>query len=458
MTQAVSGSIMAPDDHGGAPSEQVDQLYKPYFAAAILVALTAGASWGAWQLWKITFAESFTGIGVSEINAHGHAQIFGWLGLFVMGFAYYGLPWLWNTRLPSPGLAKVNLALILVGLVIRTAGMTLHGSWNGALTAAMVGGCIEVLAIVLFCRHMLILKQKAKLSLTPHAALVLTALCFLLIQAIFSLVHTYNTMTAASLEVLLWHVATYQAMLRDLQIHGLALLMILGVSLRLLPLIFGVSGGLPRRSWIGYGLLLIAIFMEIGFYLVYRLTGGHVWAGLVWLGWLTLPAGAALIVWPWRLWRPFPIQVPGGKFVRAAYAWLFVSLMMLILLPVYQVAGGMAFSHAYYGAVRHAITVGFVSMMILGVSVTVVTIWQGIDARQTSRLWGPFLLLNIGCLLRIALQIATDWTHIGFRLVGFSGLLEVAALAWWGICLTGLMRGRSDSLPADSVIPVQEGM
>ena len=51
---------------------------------AIAVILTAGASWGAVLLWQIAFAGKFTGVSIQHVNAHGHAQIYGWVGLFIM--------------------------------------------------------------------------------------------------------------------------------------------------------------------------------------------------------------------------------------------------------------------------------------------------------------------------------------------------------------------------------------
>ena len=40
-----------------------------------------------------------------EVNAHGHAQIFGWVALFIMGFAYQAFPRFRHTRLWRPALA-----------------------------------------------------------------------------------------------------------------------------------------------------------------------------------------------------------------------------------------------------------------------------------------------------------------------------------------------------------------
>ena len=91
-------------------------------------------------------------------------------------------------------------------------------------------------------------------------------------------------------------------------------------------------------------------------------------------------------------------------------------------------------------AYHHAYTVGFVSMMIVGVASRVVPILAGLDASRLSRLWGPFLLLNIGCIGRVSLQITADWfPQVAFPLVGLTGFLEVAALSWWGIELWRIM-------------------
>ena len=54
------------------------------------------------------------------------------------------------------------------------------------------------------------------------------------------------------------------------------------------------------------------------------------------------------------------------KFVRGAFAWLLISGAMLCFEPLHLRLAGAQFSHAYIGAVRHAVTVGFISQMILG--------------------------------------------------------------------------------------------
>jgi hypothetical protein len=146
-----------------------------------------------------------------------------------------------------------------------------------------------------------------------------------------------------------------------------------------------------------------------------------------------------MVAAPFKLWRPTPIPERSAKFVRAAYGWLAVSLVMLLLLPVYQQISGIPFSHAYYGAIRHAITVGFVSLMIMGFAAKVVATLNGRDTSKLTQLWAPFILVNIGCFLRVSLQTGTDWHPAFFAAVGASGVLEVTGLAIWGAGLARIM-------------------
>ena len=92
LTELRATSSKPVADFRPAPAGIADTIYRRYFLGAIVLILTAGASWGAWLLWQIGFAGKFTGISIHHVNAHGHAQIYGWVGLFVMGFAYQAFP------------------------------------------------------------------------------------------------------------------------------------------------------------------------------------------------------------------------------------------------------------------------------------------------------------------------------------------------------------------------------
>src|SRR5215510_15833698 len=91
--------------------QSLGMIHRPFFSAAIVIALTIGASWGAWILWQIGLAARFGAVDIQQVNAHGEAQIFGWVGLFVMGFAYQAFPCIWRTQLAGPRLAPMVFSL-----------------------------------------------------------------------------------------------------------------------------------------------------------------------------------------------------------------------------------------------------------------------------------------------------------------------------------------------------------
>jgi hypothetical protein len=435
-----------------------DAIYRPFFKAGIAIVLTAGATWGALLLARIGLARSFTAPSLQEINAHGHAQIFGWVGLFVMGFAYQAFPRFKHSTLAHPRLAVATLAMMLAGIAARSTLEPLLAARPGLVWLALAGGALEVAAIGLFA---FVIVRTLRLSGKPLAHYdwyILSALAWFILQAVCDVVYFGATAFAASREELLGLVSTWQAPLRDLQIHGFALLMILGVSQRVFPHFYGFAASSPRRSLWLLGALNLAVIGEAGGLVLMRLSG-HAWAALWMVSTWALLGACGLLVWEWKLWRRPEESDRSLKFLRAAYVWLFVSLGMLVFLPVHQFgllrwlapesdAARMGFSHAYYGAIRHSITVGFVSLMIVGVSAKVVPTLLGVDLRRLSALWLPFVLLNTGCALRVGGQTLTDFAPGAFPVAGASGLLEVAGLAIWGIHLWRLMGGR---VPAEAL-------
>lgn len=431
---------------------RVDAIYRPFFKSGIIVVLTAGAVWGAYLLLRIAWAGSFRAAGLHEVNAHGHAQIFGWVGLFVMGFAYQAFPRFKHTSLALVPLAWTSLGLMLVGLVGRTVGEPLADTVAAAGAVAVASAWAEVVAAGLFVTVILATWRQAGKPLAVYDWYILSALVWFFIQAVFEAVYLRATLNAGSREELLALVATWQGAMRELQIHGFALLIILGVSQRVLHNFYGLPAPNRKLAITALVILNLAVAGEATALVLMR-ASGRAWAGVWYLSTLGVAISVVALVWNWKLFGRSPEPDRSLKFIRAAYTWLLISLGMALFLPVYQFvvlralapesgAAQMGFSHAYYGAIRHAVTVGFVSMMILGVSSRVVPTLNGADISRLSRLWVPFVLLNLGCTLRVTTQIATDFTESAFPIIGISGVLEVSALAVWATHLWRIMAGR----------------
>ncbi len=445
-----------------------DTIYRPFFKAGIAVVLTLGAGWGAYLLLRIASRGAFGAAGLHEVNAHGHAQIFGWVGLFVMGFAYQAFPRFKHSDLAHPRLAYASLALMLTGLAARSVCEPLIDSTDWAFAPALAGSVLEVAAVGLFAWVIVATWRGVGKPLAFYDYYILCALFWFVVQAVYETVYLAATVAAPGRAELLNLIATWQAPLRDIQIHGFALLIILGVSQRLFHHIYGFAPPNPRVSLVALALLNLAVVGEAAGLVLRRAAGGG-WA-LLWYGSvLLLAVTAAVLVRGWRIFSPAPEPDRSLKFLRAAYVWLFVSLAMLVLLPAHRAlltplmppdsdAVMKGFSHAYYGAVRHAVTVGFVSLMIMGVAARVVPTLCGVDVRRLSPLTLPFVLLNAGCALRVAGQTLTDFAPGSFPVAGVSGLLEVTALALWGAHLWSVMAGRARlRAPAETPTPLLPG-
>jgi hypothetical protein len=265
--------------------------------------------------------------------------------------------------------------------------------------------------------------------------------CFALAAALEPVVFLL-TRPGVAPEVLIRRVANVMGPYRNVQLLGFAGVVILGVGQRILPTAFGFREVGKRTANLAFVLLAAGLVVDLAGWAAFRSTRSPGWAIASWLGTCSYASGALLIAVALRAFSRGERE-RSSKFIRAAFAWLAVACVMVFAEPFYTHALGLRFSHAYHGAIRHAFTVGFISLMILGVSSKVVPILQGVDVRGLSGLWGPFILINLGNGLRVFSQVATDLAPgAAFPIMGISGTLEVAGLAWWAFHLWGLLAPR----------------
>lgn len=350
-----------------------------YFQAAMLTMLLIGAFWGTLLLWKLSGVKEFIGMNLFEVNAHGQGQVYGWLCLALMGACYLTL-----ASKSSISFSYAPLTLILFGISFNMAGLF----WLQSPMTTFVGGLFIVAAALLFSLQVYPCLSEMEKGAPPF---LLAALLFFFVSALYSLWHHYKIGTIGIEAQVFQQVATFQSPLRDLQIHGAALFFSIGL--------FSTS-----KSWKGFWLLLFGVIGEAAFFLAYRMTGQTLFASFLILPWLSLLIGILLLRLPFRWPR----------------RWLLLSLGMLLVLPLYSLFSHQSFSHAYYGAIRHAVTVGCFSQLALFL----------MPIRNGSQLLFSLaaVLLNLGCLSRVTLQILTDFHPIGFTLIPLSGAIEFTAL------------------------------
>src|SRR5215831_10552726 len=67
-------------------------LLRVYIGSGLLFMLLPGTFLGVWNLISISGRHGPGALSSAWIQAHGHAQIFGWIGSFILGLGFYSLP------------------------------------------------------------------------------------------------------------------------------------------------------------------------------------------------------------------------------------------------------------------------------------------------------------------------------------------------------------------------------
>lgn len=417
-----------------------DYIYRRFFKLAIAIVLSLGGLWGVIALIEISLGKSLLQPDLlPAIHAHAHAMVFGWVGLFVMGFAYQSFPRFKVTTLWKPGLANLTLYLMVVGIALRMSAFMLKGG-TLALSFGAVSAAAEISAIALFMLIILKTAQQSMSPRNPYELFIIAALAWFLIQAIFSGFFFFAEATATDLQETVLRTALLDGPLRAFQFLGFAALIIAGVSQRFVPVVYGLGQPRHDRQRLIFWLMNGSLVLDVASYVALLTTGDPFFGFTLELSYLLMVVWAVLLVIQLRVFARSSQADRSLKFIRAAYVWLLIAILMMPLLMPYSSWVGEGFSHAFWGAHLHAFTVGFVSMMILGVSSRVVPILSGVDSHKLTSLWGPFILLNVGCAGRVVLQTLTDWKPAtAYPLIGFTGVIELIALAWWGFGLWHVM-------------------
>jgi hypothetical protein len=402
-------------------SARAQLIHRPFLAWALAVTLSLGAGWGALLLFEIGWHGSFDAVPAAHVVAHGAAQLWGFLALFIVGVALRHLPL--TTSGPRPGLTFCRLLLsaflagVLGGFVWSLAPGEL--SWLGPLSGAAL-----VVAAVLFLGFLL--RQLAGKWRFTWARLITAAGVWMVVWAGATLVLRGQT----GIEGPGAYGEPARQLLMELALFGFALNVIYGFGQRLLS---GIAGSATPHGRA----------IEVTFWLqnagVVLLTLAH--AGWVFfagpLGVAALAAGAFCYAAGMRGFarvrptspRPEVGQTILGRYVQLAFFWLLAGLALLLAGDLYWGARGLAVPHAYLGAVRHALTVGFMTTLILGVGQRLLPI-LGHTLLAWPRLVLPTLLLiAAGNLLRVLTEMAAPRIPAAFALMPFSSLLELSALA-----------------------------
>jgi uncharacterized protein involved in response to NO len=401
----------------------LSKLLMAFVCSGLMFMLFPGTLLGVWNLMQISGRENVGLISPAWLQAHGHAQVFGWVGSFLLGIGFYSVPKLRGETGSAIRGAWVCWALWTTGVAVRWASNVYLWEWRTLVPAS---GILELVAFLFFFRavsqHRT--EQSGKSGMEPWVLVVLTATLGFLGALIANMAGSVSVSLHGQNPAF-----PYRFDQRYLALLGWGFLVpfVWGFSAKWMRVFLGLK---PLREKPLLGTILVnsagVILALLG------LTSIAVWFFV---------SSVALSIVAIRIFEPRN-QEPKTRgihnsfpfFVRMAYAWLLAAALLGVAANFWDNSGGI------WGASRHALTVGFISVMVLSVGQRILPAFAGMRLLWSPKLmFGGLLLLTVGCSLRVSCEVIAyqDYADWAWRVLPISALLELGGLTLFAVNILG---------------------
>ena len=395
-----------------------------FIATGVFFMLLPGTLFGVANLLAISANHTPHAADAGWVQAHGHAQIFGWLGTFILGIGYYTIPRLRSS--PSPRAAAwITWALWTSGVAIRWA----IGSWPWQWRILFpLAGVLELAAVVIFCVTVFLTRPRERDEKWRTSIVMITAGGWAM--AIAVAVGAWMSFAVARSGDAPVFPFDFNQRYLVLITWGFIVPLVWGFSTRWLPPLIGLRK--TRKSWLMP--LLVALFAGV----VAALSGELLLASIVFLGTATGFALALRVLEsPANDAKLNGVHEWTPSFLRIAYAWLLVAAILGV------VSAAMPLPNGWAGASRHALTVGFFAVVVFSVGPRILPSYLGVQRVWSTRLMGVVLMLiNIGCALRVASQILAyeGWSTFAWKTLPLSAIIEMTAVTLFAVNMMMTLR------------------
>jgi hypothetical protein len=415
-----------------ARERQKSLMLRAWILSGLFFMALPGTVLGFSNLMAISTNHGLGSLPAAWIQGHGHAQVFGWIGSFILGIGFYSQP--------SHGRSVIRIPLICFvfwtfGVVLRWVA-NLYG-WHWRILFPVSAG-FELIAVFLFLasvsHHILpdaVQGERAKPRMELWMVSVLLGTAGLAAVVLFNLVECLALAIHGTL--LAFPHALDQKYL-VLLAWGFLVPVVWGFSARWLPAFLAISWPDVRVFRVALILDLIGVLFGVAGWT--KAATALLDAGAVAIGpalHLTQrPHGPAKIQ---GIHRSFPF------FIRFAYLWLMIAGSMGIWAAFADLHGGI------WGASRHALTVGFAATMVFAIGPRVLPHFAGVYRIFSKRfMFSSLLLLQLGCTLRVSSEPLAYEGLLPFawKVLPISGILELSGVLLFAanLALTFLL-GRS---------------
>lgn len=436
--EARAGHAMSPHQIFEVTSKResaLSRLLMAYIGAGLVFMLLPGTFLGVWNLISISSQRAAQSISPSWIQAHGHAQVFGWIGSFILGIGFYSIPKL--RRLEPFGLARAWVCWVMwiAGVTLRWIAAVYSPHWRVLLPFSAV---LELIAFAIFLRTVAGHRPQhnGKQRLEPWVVIVIIGTAGLLAALCMNLFESVVIARAAAASA--FPPAFDQKFLVVIT-WAFMVAFVWGFSAKWLPIFLGLR---PSDSRV----LLLATGIEITGVLCAVFGMTRIAASL-------LLFASVLAIWALRLFAPGQ-QHPKSKglhptwpvFIRISYSWLIIAAVLGIWASATHDATGVI------GASRHALTVGFIASMVFAIGQRILPAFAGMKM-----LWSPRLmllassLLTIGCILRVTCEVLAyqGYAQWAWRFLPSSAVIELSAVTAFAL---GIVASFASRVPVEGQI------
>lgn len=363
-------------------------------------------------------------------QAHGQIQTLGFVLVFIVSVGMQLFPRFLGAPLLHPEHATYGASVITVALLARLIGQPLAAGPARTLLLATAAIGVPAGALLAGSAFHGLSRRSVQPSTGPSAAWRR----FLLVGGT-SLGVTLLLFMAAGLALAYGDVLVDENVdeaLTHLELMGFTTCLIFGVSSRIFGRFFLLRSHPAFETWVprlaytwGIGLVLVTVG-----WLVPALTG----ALLRTLGALAELAVACAWVWLVGLYAP-PVRESGTpyvtnptrRWVRVAFGFLLVGLVLSFAFFVREAVFGVSPSVTQLSAARHAVAQGFVLPMIVSMASRLLPIYS---ADVLKRRWLLEVIVDtllLGALLRVAAEVIGGYDAIAGPLVALGGTLSICA-------------------------------
>lgn len=404
-----------------AREKSLSRLLMLYITTGLTFMLLPGTFLGVWNLLAISSRHTANSVSAGWVQAHGHAQIFGWIGTFILGIGFYSIPKLRRMNPFALWAAWACWALWTLGVTLRWLTGVYLWQWRVLLPAS---AAFELAAFLIFFSSVSGHRPQdsGKQTLEKWVCVVIAASLGLLATLVVNL--------GAALFLAYRGVSPdlpggFDQRFLVLETWGFLVPFVWGFSSKWLPVFLGLR---PVRG----RLLLLAVAVN---------SAGVIAAMTGWMRSAVFLLFTAIIaaVCALRLLEPtqHPAKVKGVHssfpvFVRLAYVWAVVAAVLAIW------ASSVEDSHGVWGASRHALTVGFLATMVFCVGQRILPAFSGMRLLLSTKLmFVSLLLLSAGCVLRVSSEILAYQGFAGWAWswLPVSAITEMTAVTIFAINL-----------------------